>query len=60
MGFVQIIKEATCTDNECTVRAVVNNGYTFAQWNDGNTDNPRNIIVDKDLTIEAELFLLRQ
>ena len=56
MGFVQITKEATCTDNECTVKAVAHNGYTFAQWNDGNTDNPRNIIVDKDQTLEAEFI----
>jgi hypothetical protein len=29
-------------------------GYHFAQWSDGNTDNPRTIVLTKDTTFTAE------
>ena len=34
--------------------ATANDGYEFAQWSDGTTDNPYSIIVQKDLTLEAQ------
>ncbi len=34
-------------------RAIPNNGYQFSQWSDGNTDNPRTIILTQDTTFEA-------
>ena len=34
--------------------AIPNIGYTFAQWNDGNTDNPRTITVTSDISYIAE------
>ena len=33
--------------------AIPNVGYTFTQWSDGNTDNPRTIILTQDTTFEA-------
>lgn len=33
--------------------ATANAGYEFANWNDGNTDNPRMVIVDQDTTLTA-------
>ena len=36
------------------IKATPNEGYSFLQWSDGNTDNPRYIIVTKDLTLTAE------
>jgi hypothetical protein len=30
------------------IEAIVNTGYRFVQWNDGNTDNPRTITITKD------------
>lgn len=36
-----------------TIRANANTGYHFARWNDGNTQNPRNIQLLKDSTFTA-------
>ena len=37
-----------------TITAVPNYGYHFAQWSDGNTDNPRTIVITQDTTFQAE------
>ncbi len=37
-----------------TIQASANEGYYFAKWNDGNTDNPRNIIIKSDTTFTAQ------
>ena len=39
---------------ETSVTANPNYGYHFAQWSDGNTDNPRTIELTKDTTFTAE------
>ncbi len=36
-----------------TLTATANEGYTFKQWSDGNTENPRTIIVTQDSTLSA-------
>ena len=36
-----------------TITAIPKNGFHFVQWSDGNTDNPRSIIVTQDTTVEA-------
>ena len=38
---------------EITLTATANDGYRFAQWSDGNTENPRTIIVTQDSTFTA-------
>lgn len=42
--------EAGATAN---IAAIPNDGYQFVKWGDGNTDNPRQIIVDHDITLAA-------
>jgi len=37
-----------------TLTAIPNVGYHFTQWSDGNTDNPRQLIVTRDSTLIAE------
>jgi hypothetical protein len=37
-----------------TIEATSNTGYRFQQWNDGNTDNPRNITITSDTNFTAE------
>ena len=37
-----------------TLEAIANKGYRFAQWNDGNTDNPRTVSVVQDTAFVAE------
>ena len=39
--------------DEIGISAVPNYGYHFAQWSDGNTDNPRTIIVTENKTYTA-------
>ena len=36
---------------------ISNYGYHFAQWSDGNTDNPRTIVLTQDTTLTAEFAL---
>ena len=31
--------------------------FPFVQWSDGNTDNPREIVVDKDIELIAEFYM---
>ncbi len=42
---------------ELTIMATPAEGYHFEQWSDGNTDNPRTIVVDNDVILAAELGL---
>jgi uncharacterized repeat protein (TIGR02543 family) len=39
---------------ELVLKATAKTGYYFTQWNDGNTDNPRTIIVNGDAEYIAE------
>ena len=43
-----------------TFTAVPSSGYEFNQWSDGNTDNPRTVIVTADVTYTAEFEKLTQ
>ena len=36
-----------------TFEAVPNEGSTFLRWSDGNTDNPRTLVLSEDTTLEA-------
>ena len=42
---------------EVTLSATANAGYRFAQWSDGNTDNPRIVTVTENKTYTAEFEL---
>ncbi len=42
---------------EVTITATPNEGYLFANWNDGNTDNPRIITLTRDTTFIANFAL---
>ena len=44
---------ASQASGDITFRAVPYPGYNFAQWADGNKDNPRTIFLDRDTTMEA-------
>ena len=38
---------------QMTLTAVPDAGYRFTQWSDGNTDNPRTILVTENMTLRA-------
>lgn len=40
-----------------TLVATANKGYTFTQWSDGNTDNPRTVLLNDNLTLTATFSL---
>lgn len=37
----------------CTLTVTANSGYTFKQWDDGNTENPRTFTVTQDIELTA-------
>ena len=37
-----------------TINAIPNYGYHFVQWNDGNKDNPRSLVLTQDTIFSAE------
>ena len=51
-GYVDAVTHAEYLD-EVILTAVPEVGYYFTQWNDGNTDNPRTIILTQDTTFAA-------
>lgn len=51
-GHVDILSSDSVT-SQITLQAIPDENYTFSQWCDGNTDNPRTIILDKDTTLSA-------
>ena len=56
LGSVTITKEPTCTE-PVIFRADAAEGYQFTQWSDGNTDNPRSLVLTQDTTLTAEFEL---
>ena len=42
---------------EVTIEAIANEAYRFVQWSDGNTENPRTIVVVEDVELRAEFEL---
>ena len=43
---------------QLTLQAQPDSGYVFKQWADGNTDNPRVVLVESDITYEAHYTAL--
>jgi hypothetical protein len=43
-----VFKREYATNSVATIKAIPNNGYRFVQWNDNNTDNPREFTVTGD------------
>ena len=52
-GAVAIITAPTCDNREAEIRANAYHGYHFDHWSDGNTDNPRYIVVLQDTHLVA-------
>jgi hypothetical protein len=53
MGIAAVTQSNTCTNNTAIIEATPNDGYRFAQWSDGNTNNPRVITVTSDTVFTA-------
>ena len=60
MGSVRFTKKgASCTENESVFEAIANEGYIFTHWSDGNTDNPRHLVLTQDTIIVAQFRGIR-
>lgn len=53
MGYVKIILPYTPQNNQMVIQAIAFNNYRFTHWSDGNTQNPRSIIVTQDTVLVA-------
>ena len=54
MGVVEVLEEPSCANGStATIAANANPGYHFTAWSDGNSDNPRYIVVTQDTIITA-------
>ena len=53
MGTASVTTLPTCADPTAVVTATANNGYHFDHWSDGNTNNPRSLILTQDTTLMA-------
>ena len=53
MGEAYIPTPNTCDNETAIIEALPREGYQFAAWHDGNTDNPRTILVTQDTTFTA-------
>lgn len=53
-GSVNIANGYYCINDSISITATPNKGYHFTQWSDGNTENPRTIVITQDITFTAE------
>ena len=54
LGNVVITQEPTCANPTMVILATANENHTFLRWSDGNTNNPRSIVVTQDTSFVAE------
>ena len=55
LGTLAYTHTPDCSDSTLTIEVTPYSWAHFVQWSDGNTDNPRSIKVDHDITLNAEL-----
>jgi hypothetical protein len=59
-GTASVTESNTCDDNTAIITATpIALKYDFAQWSDGNTDNPRTVTVPKDTILTAQFMPVR-
>lgn len=55
-GFAKITS-SDCSSNMVTIEATPASAYKFVRWSDGNTDNPRTMMVTSDINLTAEFTI---
>ena len=53
MGTVTVFSQYGCSNPMTIFSASADSGYYFSHWSDGNTDNPRSLVVTQDTSIVA-------
>ena len=57
MGTASVVTQPTCDSATAVIAATPNAGYAFAYWNDGNTQNPRSLTINRDTMLVAYFTL---
>ena len=57
MGSISVLTEPTCMMPTAAIAAIPNANYHFISWNDGNCDNPRNVLIDRDTSLTARFAI---
>ena len=57
-GVAAVTQTNTCNNDTAIIVAEAGEHYRFVQWNDGNNDNPRRVVVTRDTAFTAEFVLL--
>lgn len=52
-GSVSVTANLSCNNSVAHIEAIPNSEYHFAQWSDGNIQNPRDLTVSSDVDITA-------
>ena len=55
IGGEVVVPTSACDDQR--IEAIPDYGYHFVRWSDGNTDNPRNVVITQDTTFTAEFAI---
>ena len=53
MGSVDVLTPPTCTEPTAVFSAIASDGYHFLRWSDGNTANPRTLMLTRDTELSA-------
>ena len=54
MGSAKVDKNTACVNR---ISATANYGYHFVHWSDGNTNNPRSLVLTQDTVLTAEFAI---
>ena len=57
MGSVAVLTAPSCQNTAAQIQATPTEGHLFLRWNDGNTDNPRSLVVTADTHLVASFAL---
>lgn len=57
IGTAVIVTQPSCSDSLCVIQATGIEDYSFLEWQDGNQENPRTILVDRDTLLTAYFVL---
>ena len=57
MGSVTVLTAPSCQDTAAVVEATPIEGHLFVRWNDGDTDNPRTLVVTADTHLVAHFAM---
>lgn len=57
MGSVSPATSTVAKGSSVTLTATNEIGYHFVKWSDDSTENPRTVVVDQDMTLQAEFKL---